>query len=210
MEENKPKDLKNLVYKVGDVTDLKKLYPDESFDVIVDKGTYDAIATDERESTIKMCQAYFNEAIRTLKNKDGVFIIVSLLQPHVLKMLFDFFVLENDVNLYQKTNLFQVKVLKIENIEGYAEKQFLKYFVAIKKNFIDVSNPKMVDMRAKLQDSVGIKDSALEKEEFYSYTQAIEKIKVDQQIFMIAPTIKLLDPGRQIEMHCFDYKSKDN
>ena len=42
------------------------------------------------------------------------------------------------------------------------------------------------------------------------YDKAVEKIKVDQQIYMIAPTIKNLDSGRQIEMHCFDYQSSDN
>lgn len=36
----------------------------------------------------------------------GVFMFVSLLQPHVLKIVLDFFILENDVNLHQKQNLF--------------------------------------------------------------------------------------------------------
>ena len=27
---------------------------------------------------------------------------------------------------------------------------------------------------------------------------------------MIAPTMKALDKGRQIEMHCFDYKATEN
>jgi len=55
-----------------------------------------------------MCQAYFNEMVRVLNNKNGVFVIVSLLQPHVLKILLDFFVKENEVSKYQKLNLFQV------------------------------------------------------------------------------------------------------
>mmetsp|Transcript_9314 Transcript_9314/g.15703 ORF Transcript_9314/g.15703 Transcript_9314/m.15703 type:complete len:417 (-) Transcript_9314:351-1601(-) len=65
-------------------------------------------------------------------------------------------------------------------------------------------------MRLKLQNSIALKDSVREPEEFYDYEKAVEKIKVDQQIYMIAPTLQVLDPGRQIEMHCFDFKSKEN
>lgn len=87
------------------------------------------------------------------------------------------------------------------------EKQFIKYFVSVTKNPIDVSNPKAVEMRIKLQDSIGIKDGLHSKEQFLPYDQAIEKIKVDQQIYMIAPTLKQLDGEKDIQMHCFDYSS---
>ena len=40
------------------------------------------------------------------------------------------------------------------------------------------------------------------------YDDAIEKIKIDQQIYMIAPRLKALDSGRNIEMHCYDYSNK--
>ena len=108
MEESKPKDL-NLVYKVGDVTDLSKLYKDEQFDCAVDKGTLDAIAVDQEEKTVNMCHAYFNEMLRVLQNKNGVLMIVSLLQPHVLKIVLDFFI-KGDNNKYAACNLFQVKI----------------------------------------------------------------------------------------------------
>ena len=85
--------------------------------------------------------------IRVLNNKDGTLLITSLLQPHVYKIILDFFVKECPKNIYQESNLFSVKVHRIENIEGYAEKQFLKYLVSIKKNFIDKTNDKMVAMR---------------------------------------------------------------
>ena len=92
---------------------------------------------------------------------------------------------------------------------GYAEKQFIKYFVSVTKNVIDVSNPKAVEMRSKLQNSVGIKDSVQQPEQFLPYDQAIEKIKVDQQIYMIAPTLKELNGEKDIQMHCFDYTSSN-
>ena len=57
---------------------------------------------------------------------------------------------------------------RIEHIEGYAEKQFIKYFVSVQKNFIDKTKPEMAQMRAKLQDSVGVRDRLADKEQFYS------------------------------------------
>ena len=50
----------------------------------------------------------------------------------------------------------------------------------------------------------------IQKDKSYNYEKAIEKIKVDQQIFMIAPTLKNLDKGRQIQMNCFDFASEEN
>ena len=57
-----------------------------------------------------------------------------------------------------------------------------------------------------MQDFIYIKDGVAEEK--FSSAQGVEKIKTDQQIFMIAPTLKRLSPGRQIEMHCYDYKSE--
>lgn len=146
MEENKPKGL-NLKYVKGNVTDLAE-YADQQFDFSVDKGTLDAIAVDDREETVSQCNAYFNETVRTLK-QHGVFMVVSLLQPHVLKILTDFFVRENEVSKWQKKNLFTFKIYRIDKVEGYAEKQFIKYMVIVKKNPIDDANEQQAEMRRK-------------------------------------------------------------
>lgn len=90
MQENKPKDLP-LNYTFGDCTDLSPVYKDDTFDVAVDKGTLDALAVDNSEETKTRCWSYFNEMVRVL-NKNGVLVIVSLLQPHVLSIILDFFV----------------------------------------------------------------------------------------------------------------------
>ena len=101
MEETKPKDLA-LSYKYGDCTNLSDTDGD-FYHFSIDKGTLDAIAVDDKEATVKLCTAYFNEMIRVLKAKDGVFIIVSLLQPHVLKILLDFFIKQEGMSNDQKT-----------------------------------------------------------------------------------------------------------
>ena len=102
-----PKDL-NLVFRVGDATNLSGIYEDGQFHVAVDKGTLDAIAVNVEAETIANCNAYFNEMVRVLDKKKGHFVIVSLLQPHVLKILLDFFVRENETNKYAAENLFTV------------------------------------------------------------------------------------------------------
>lgn len=147
MQSSKPADLP-LNYVFGDCTNLKDQYEDGKFDVAIDKGTFDALAIDDSKETVDRCESYFNEMVRVLA-KDGVFVIVSLLQPHVLKIFIDFFIKNNEKNLYRENNLYQVKFQKILKIEGYAEKNFIKYYVSVKKNFIDKSNPKMVSFREK-------------------------------------------------------------
>lgn len=120
MQDARPNELiDKLNFSFGDATKLE--YQPLSFDVAVDKGTLDAIAVSDDQETIDKCQAYFNEIIKVLA-KDGTLIIVSLLQPHVYKIILDFFIQENEKNIHQQGNLFQVKVCRIENIQGYAEK----------------------------------------------------------------------------------------
>ena len=101
MQGTVPEELKEkLKFSFGDCTDLKEQYKDEAFEFAIDKGTLDAIAVDDKEETIAKCNAYFNEMVRVLDNQKGVLMIVSLLQPHVLKIILDFFVKENEVNKY--------------------------------------------------------------------------------------------------------------
>lgn len=101
MEENKPKDL-NLKYVKGDVTKLEGINNDD-YGFAIDKGTLDAIAVDNNDATVEMCNSYFKEMIRVL-SKDGTLIIVSLLQPHVLKILLDYFMINAD-----KSFLYNIK-----------------------------------------------------------------------------------------------------
>ena len=89
MQESKPDGLA-LAYKYGDVTNLEDTIAGQ-YNYAIDKGTLHAIAVDDTEETIKKCHKYFNEMIRVIKKDSGTFFIVSLLQPHVFKILLDFF-----------------------------------------------------------------------------------------------------------------------
>ena len=64
MQDKKLKGLA-LNYSVGDVTNLKA-YTDEQFSYAIDKGTLDAIAVNDKQETVDLCNAYFNEMCRVL------------------------------------------------------------------------------------------------------------------------------------------------
>lgn len=66
----------------------KMTFEDESHTVILDKGTLDAMMSEETESEIAM--NYFKEVKRVLKN-GGRFVIISLLQAHILDTILSFF-----------------------------------------------------------------------------------------------------------------------
>ena len=98
MENEKPLGLP-LTYKFGDVTNLTDSQAGQ-YNYVVDKGTLDAIAVDSDEATVKKCNQYFGEMIRILNKNKGVFVIVSLLQPHVFKILLDFFVKQEGMSAH--------------------------------------------------------------------------------------------------------------
>ena len=54
----------------------------------------------------------------------------------------------------------------------------------------------MLELRSKMQNYIFIQDSWAHKASNFVLDRAIEKIKVDQQVYMIAPTLKALDKGR--------------
>ncbi|KAJ7625681.1 S-adenosyl-L-methionine-dependent methyltransferase [Roridomyces roridus] len=69
-----------------DVRDLR--FPDQSFDIAIDKGTMDAMMTakgdvwDPPQQVVDDCTAEVDEVIRTLKKDTGVFIYLTFGQPH--------------------------------------------------------------------------------------------------------------------------------
>lgn len=69
---------------------LKTDFADASFSVGFDKGTLDALMSDDSEESIKRGKQLFSEVSRVL-NPQGKYICVSLLQEHILKTLINYF-----------------------------------------------------------------------------------------------------------------------
>lgn len=75
-------------YIIMDV--LQMDFPDERFQVVLDKGTLDALLTDEEEATLGRVQRMFSEIGRVLQF-GGRYLCVSLAQAHVLKAAVEYF-----------------------------------------------------------------------------------------------------------------------
>ncbi|CRK99147.1 CLUMA_CG012476, isoform A [Clunio marinus] len=65
-------------------------FDNDSYSVVLDKGTLDAMMSEESESINEMVEKYFSEVTRVLKTM-GRYVCVSLLQEHIIKSLLDFF-----------------------------------------------------------------------------------------------------------------------
>lgn len=69
---------------------LQMDFPDAHFQVVLDKGTLDAILTDEEETTLAKVDKMFAEISRVLQ-VGGRYLCVSLAQAHVLKKAVEYF-----------------------------------------------------------------------------------------------------------------------
>ncbi|XP_035916931.1 eEF1A lysine and N-terminal methyltransferase homolog isoform X1 [Anopheles stephensi] len=65
-------------------------FPDETFSVVLDKGTLDALFTDESAEVVSVVQKYFTEIGRVLRGA-GRYVCISLLQEHILRKVVDYF-----------------------------------------------------------------------------------------------------------------------
>ncbi|XP_052869335.1 eEF1A lysine and N-terminal methyltransferase homolog [Anopheles cruzii] len=65
-------------------------FPVESFSVVLDKGTLDALFTDTTEPVLATVRKYFCEIARVLRT-GGRYVCVSLLQEHILREIVDHF-----------------------------------------------------------------------------------------------------------------------
>uniref|UniRef100_A0AAG5D7L7 eEF1A lysine and N-terminal methyltransferase homolog n=1 Tax=Anopheles atroparvus TaxID=41427 RepID=A0AAG5D7L7_ANOAO len=64
--------------------------PDESFSVVLDKGTLDALFTDQSEEVVGTVRKYLLEIGRVLRS-GGRYVCISLLQEHILREVVEYF-----------------------------------------------------------------------------------------------------------------------
>lgn len=86
------RDRENCKWLTMDATAMK--FDNESYSVVLDKGTLDAMMSEESESLNEMIQKYFSEVSRVLKTM-GRFVCVSLLQEHIINALLNYFPANN-------------------------------------------------------------------------------------------------------------------
>ncbi|XP_040421069.1 eEF1A lysine and N-terminal methyltransferase [Cygnus olor] len=102
---------------------LQMDFPDARFQVVLDKGTLDAILTDDEEATLSKVDRMFAEVSRVLQI-GGRYLCVSLAQAHVLKKAVEYFSQEG-------------WVVRVHEVAGSGDKQqfVLPVFVYVMTKF---------------------------------------------------------------------------
>lgn len=121
---------------------LQMDFPDAHFQVVLDKGTLDAILTDEEEVTLAKVDKMFAEISRVLQ-VGGRYLCVSLAQAHVLKKAVEYFSQEG-------------WVVRVHQVAGSRDKQqfVLPVFVYVMTKFrkIPGSAPQILEICPEEQD----------------------------------------------------------
>jgi len=108
------KNVSGVTYTEGDF--LALTFADNAFDVILDKGSFDAICLDTESESQEKYNKYLAEQLRVLDTAhNGRFLIVSLLQAHVLDALLDFFVRGKD-NPHFEGFVFDLELRKLDKM----------------------------------------------------------------------------------------------
>lgn len=111
----------------------KMTFENESYTVVLDKGTLDAMMSEETESDLVL--NYFQEVKRVLKN-GGRFVIVSLLQAHIIVTLLNFFPQNNF--LFRVVRCIEAELKTSETNE---DKSSMPVFVVIVTKFVKLPSP---------------------------------------------------------------------
>ncbi|KAJ8974922.1 hypothetical protein NQ317_010205 [Molorchus minor] len=94
---------------------LNMTFEDEQFNVILDKGTLDALMPDDSEVTLLKINQYFDEIQRVLKT-GGRYICISLLQDHILKAILNYF--PNNNWMFRAVRCYEAEKKAVENGEN--------------------------------------------------------------------------------------------
>lgn len=209
-EENVIKKMNNrgvpIDYQVMDM--LNMTFEAGSFDYVIDKGTLDALCADRSPETASKVVAYFNEVMKVLNPKGGVYVCVSLLQDFVLDALITYFS-KSAGNNFANDNIFEFRIQKIEKVTHKTSdgQSLLPFFVTVKRTQIPAEDPKWQELRQKMSEQVYFTDVPGSKAELHPVNNIHERIKKEQVAQMFKPRMKELNLGQQYELFCFDKKA---
>lgn len=93
MKEQNKIDRPDLKFMEVDACDMQQ-FENGKFSAIIDKATLDAIYVDETESVVEYAKKYWSEIDRVLRI-GGRYIVISLLQKHIIEALLKRFAMNN-------------------------------------------------------------------------------------------------------------------
>ena len=140
-----------VTYTEGDF--LKTGFEDKAFDCIIDKGSFDAICLDSDPESKQSYNEYLIEQLRVLDpTVNGRFLIVSLLQAHVLVALLDFFV-RGEGNTLHEGYVFDLEVRKLAKMTEVQESKFVPFLLCFTKRTRDGDNttPSKLSLKKSLE-----------------------------------------------------------
>ena len=185
-------------YQVMDM--LKMDFEDNSFDIVLDKGSFDALCCDKTEETREKTLQYLNEVCRVLAARpadsaDGAchFTIVSLLQDFVFAQLLSYFV-EGKANPFKDKYQFTLNLHMIKNIIKLGEgKKFIPFLVQVVKTERKEGEEYKKDIY--LYSSPDTKEP-----DQLNLFSAIRRVKNVQTEAMVDSTIRVFRPGMSVTM----------
>jgi len=182
MKKRSSKKRPEMSYDVQDVFAMK--FEDNSFDVIIDKGTLDAVYPEDTEVNLTRVRGLFQKILEVLR-PDGNYFIISLLQEHILTAI-----LESFEGLYVK-----IYEVLIENSKMFP------FLVQIKKIVNKNLNEKKValDLRGKDQKEIWVQKG-----------ECVKIIKELQMKNNFTKNIKKLDLKQRFTLDIWDHQNSNN
>ncbi|KFP74892.1 Methyltransferase-like 13, partial [Apaloderma vittatum] len=167
---------------------LQMDFPDAHFQVVLDKGTLDAILTDEEEATLAKVDKMFAEISRVLQ-VGGRYLCVSLAQAHVLKKAVEYFSQEG-------------WVVRVHQVAGSGDKQqfVLPVFVYVMTKFrkITGSAPQILEICPEEQEKPMRVESA---------ERLVAAVKDRQHYALLCSQLSKTPCGEQVSLDLCDKES---
>ncbi|KAF7493529.1 hypothetical protein SSS_07891 [Sarcoptes scabiei] len=175
-----------LHFECMDMFEMKTI-EDESFHCIIDKGTFDAVASDQLDS-----EKLFDELSRVLKYS-GRYICISLLQENVLRILFKWFHLRSNWICRVHRCLIRKNSSETDHLEDHVEFPvfvivFIKMRMQLSSNSIEF-NLDWDPIQLKFEkfssiEDFAIKIKAIQDLEFLKYFIRSNKIEPNENLFL--------------------------
>lgn len=125
---------KPITYQVMDMLNMS--FENGSFDYAIDKGTLDALCSDNTPETMAKVVKYFNEVVRVINTKGGTYICVSLLQDFILDALINFFC-KGIGNEHFNDNIIDFRIQRLDKRakkgDDREQSNFVPFYITIKR-----------------------------------------------------------------------------
>ncbi|XP_026745103.1 methyltransferase-like protein 13 [Trichoplusia ni] len=168
---------------------LNTTFSDDEFNVVLDKGTLDALMPDDSEETVKSIDKYFHEIKRVLK-LGGRFVCITLLQSHILSKLLETFC--DNSWMFRVVRCHEAEEKNAENADGPTLPVFVVVatkFRAMPQQILEVcmAGDKMI----RLQTADEVKSYVKSAQDTAFVTNGLAKTSLDED----EVSLDLMQPG---------------